>query len=398
MSAVPRIGIQPAPFEGTVSMCSVSGPAVGTDGTPLVFGTVTFDSRVPQVVAHQLIQPVIVSADTDERGQFAISLPQGLVLQATISDHGVTYPPVSVVVPMLSHTTFDQLLVLEMPTGVPEAPQHNGPWGRMGSNFTWVPVPTAPSQASGNLAYSPATNSWVTVYGPGVTDPAGAVSYPGGHVLGWDPDTNQWCQVYLPAVTMPPASNALAWDSNTSSWVETVWAPPTTGWAAGTYGWYTDGVGHYAWIPVATKSGVVDGSQATAGQIGELAQANNQVNALASVLGSTNYTTIAQMTLQPGDWDISALVSLTPVAASAAAMMMGWAYFSTVTGAPNMGPGNYILLSNAFEGGTTNVGPQQFNITVATTLYLTAWIASPNAADNNLGVIASAFLHARRMR
>src|SRR5215472_6910619 len=66
-------------------MCSITGSILQADGTPLVNGTITLNSQKIQVVNSVVINPTLVSTNTDANGNIrAVSLPQGLLVQVTV--------------------------------------------------------------------------------------------------------------------------------------------------------------------------------------------------------------------------------------------------------------------------------------------------------------------------
>src|SRR5215472_2377378 len=66
-------------------MCSITGSILQADGTPLVNGTITLNSQKIQVVNSVVINPTLVSTNTDANGNIrAVALPQGLLVQVTV--------------------------------------------------------------------------------------------------------------------------------------------------------------------------------------------------------------------------------------------------------------------------------------------------------------------------
>src|SRR5215831_8912007 len=66
-------------------MCSITGSIVQADGSPLVNGTITLNSQKIQVVNSVVINPTLVSTNTDANGNIrAVALPQGLLVQVTV--------------------------------------------------------------------------------------------------------------------------------------------------------------------------------------------------------------------------------------------------------------------------------------------------------------------------
>ena len=93
------------------AMCTIYGELRRIDDSLAANASVTFDSRVAQVLGGAQVQPMIVSRSTDADGQLQwLVLAQGLVCQITVHDNGVTYPPSTVRVPMSGRVSFSQLL------------------------------------------------------------------------------------------------------------------------------------------------------------------------------------------------------------------------------------------------------------------------------------------------
>lgn len=100
-----------ASTEQPIQVCVIHGQVMRVNGGPCAYATVTFNSSVPQNVAGQIVQPLIVSSSTDEQGELAeIALAQGLLIQVYVSDDGVTYPPMATLVPMADSATFSELM------------------------------------------------------------------------------------------------------------------------------------------------------------------------------------------------------------------------------------------------------------------------------------------------
>lgn len=73
------------PTPSTPAMCTVTGNVLQADGSPLVNGVITLNSKTIQVINGVVVNPTNVSTNTDTQGNIrAISLPQGLVVQITV--------------------------------------------------------------------------------------------------------------------------------------------------------------------------------------------------------------------------------------------------------------------------------------------------------------------------
>lgn len=89
---------------------TISGTLLNVDSTPCPSCTIFFNSLVTQVISSTTYQPQMKSTSTDANGVISpITLPQGLVVQITVSENGATFPPYTAIVPFLSSVTFDQL-------------------------------------------------------------------------------------------------------------------------------------------------------------------------------------------------------------------------------------------------------------------------------------------------
>jgi hypothetical protein len=366
-------------------------------------------------------------------------LPQGLLIQVTVSDNGVTYPPVTTIVPLLSSTTFNQLLTLAMPKGVPEAPTNNGPWARMGSNNTWVPTVHAPAQTSGNLAYQAQTQSWVVVYLPATTLP------PANVVSAWNASTSLWEQIYAPSFTDPPiaystndtapySDRVYAWSVTAQRWVNIypqafsqALTSGVSAWSASSQAYiqifqpaYTQpipdplgvlwnptvapGASTGSWIPGQPRIGITDGTQAAVGQIGELIQpaTPSPVNVALGPQGSAQMTVVSSAVLSPGDWQIDGQINWnagTIQPASTAPYVVLSSFLSTSPAAPTLGSsavlavplGDLPIVSLA-------LGSQALNLTTATVLYLIANSWTTVAGDVGKVAQATGFISCRRVR
>jgi hypothetical protein len=97
--------------------CSVTGQVKNADGSPFVNGTIQFNSKNIQVVNGIVINPTLVTTNTDGGGNIrAISIPQLLVMQVTICPPatGQGQPsgcsaPFSVIIPNTSSVNFGNL-------------------------------------------------------------------------------------------------------------------------------------------------------------------------------------------------------------------------------------------------------------------------------------------------
>ena len=218
----------------------------------------------------------------------------------------------------------------------------------------------------------------------------------GGQLYVWyqDANTSQWViatnTANFPSITvganppLAPTAGALWWDSN----------------GAQLYIWYTDGSSSQ-WVPSVNQlggnfqplTGVTDGSDAAAGQIGEVIS-----NVITTVVVLTTGVTsvVGQINLTPGDWDVCGEVwvnvvgaSLTFAVASINQAGQGMAAAPILTGArtqvvPAISAGNTQILS---------LRTCRVSLAAATTYSLFAQSVFSGGGCNTTGVI-----WARRVR
>jgi len=116
--------------------------------------------------------------------------------------------------------------------------------------------------------------------------------------------------------------------------------------------------------------GVTDGSNAAAGMIGEYVEGNFPIGSSTSVPTDTNKT-FAQLTLTPGDWDVSATAVVNPNGSNTLTEIhVGISSTNNVLqGLPGGAP---HAVHCAFQDGQASIWPTgtaRWNITTTTTLY-----------------------------
>jgi hypothetical protein len=133
------------------------------------------------------------------------------------------------------------------------------------------------------------------------------------------------------------------------------------------------------------RTGVTDGSNATAGQVGEYLT-NTSTN---FGIGSANWTSTATLTLTPGDWEVEGFVTYGPSAAA-----LSGVYAGIGTGI-NSGPPSYTCITGPSNLGQVIIAAPRtrFNVTSSTTIYLQAYVYIGSGTCNVAGV-----MNARRMR
>jgi hypothetical protein len=138
-------------------------------------------------------------------------------------------------------------------------------------------------------------------------------------------------------------------------------------------------------VPIASRKGVTNGSNAAAGDIGEVLSA---ASGTITFPGGTWVNTIT-MTLTPGDWDVHGEARINVGAAAANNVAAATSNVATGPG----GPGSYFqMMSSLIANGNNSFGLRstRWNVTVNTTVYLPVYLAS---AGNGVGI-----LWARRAR
>jgi hypothetical protein len=120
--------------------------------------------------------------------------------------------------------------------------------------------------------------------------------------------------------------------------------------------------------------GVTDGSNATAGTVGEYI--TSSVTSFSSITNGTNYN-VTTISLTAGDWDVVGSVEFnfsgtTNVTSIAAAISSTSATFGSAGTYFVFGSSNGGFLYGAYNTQLGNIPIQRFNITTTTTIYLIA--------------------------
>ena len=146
-----------------------------------------------------------------------------------------------------------------------------------------------------------------------------------------------------------------------------------------------------SWQPASVTTGIIDGSTATAGRIGEVISAT-VASGSAVAMTSGQSKDFISITLTAGDWDINAVGILTGVGLGA--IYSSYIFIGTASGNNTTGQDaaantfNFALGLGADTSGTIS---WNVNITSTTTYYLKAFVDA--AAISAFGTI-----RARRMR
>lgn len=153
-------------------------------------------------------------------------------------------------------------------------------------------------------------------------------------------------------------------------------------------------------LPSTTQMGVTNGSNASAGVIGEIIESDVPVGSAISAPQSAEFN-ITSVTLTPGDWDCRGNAAYLPVVTTFLAGTVG-AQLSTTSGAflGNETGGTNVSMGAEFAGElmATPTGTWRFNVTTNTTLYLVgvaAWVDTSGGAGS---VTAYGSIQCRRMR
>ena len=107
------------------ALCTITGQVFNPDGSPLVNGTVQFDSVIVQIVGGFPINPTFISTTTDANGNLvAIALPMGLVVQVTIcppvNKGGNASAPFQVIIPFTTTANLGEMsLGMKLAAGNP---------------------------------------------------------------------------------------------------------------------------------------------------------------------------------------------------------------------------------------------------------------------------------------
>ncbi len=140
-------------------------------------------------------------------------------------------------------------------------------------------------------------------------------------------------------------------------------------------------------IATALGTGVIDASNAAAGNIGEFLNSQN-----ASAISLTNATiaNITQLLLTPGDWDVSGAIQFVNSAA-----MTSINAGTSMTSASSEGFPNNVALGVSFSAGTHRISLPERRVSIATnsTIYVFALAGFASGTVN-----ATAFIRARRVR
>jgi hypothetical protein len=134
--------------------------------------------------------------------------------------------------------------------------------------------------------------------------------------------------------------------------------------------------------------GVIDGSNAVAGQIGEVI--SNVVTAGVSMAAAGVAYQIASIALGPGDWDISGFVTFTPGAATMTGMQAAINVALAIPAAVSLATSRALIAGLPASSGVQvlSLSTCRANLTAAsTTYYLIATAAISSGSPAGTGVI-----------
>ena len=230
------------------------------------------------------------------------------------------------------------------------------------------------------------------------------VSYNDGTSTQWVAATNPGA----PSITVapaPPTSPALG-----NLWWDTV--------GGQLYVWYNDGTSSQwvvanniagAYLPTAGGTltgpltfaanqtpwpkpivGVTDGSNAAAGQVGELLSINN-IASPSAVSTSAWQSPVPGLPVTAGDWDVDGLVQFLPSATNVTNIYAGFS--TTVNVNPNVGPICSLTTSGALNQCSLTLPNTRFSLAATTNIYINTQIIFPSGTCT-----AGGYVRARRMR
>lgn len=136
-----------------------------------------------------------------------------------------------------------------------------------------------------------------------------------------------------------------------------------------------------------SKTGVTDGSNAAAGQVGEYLFASLPLASQITLTTTGTAYAVISLSLTAGDWDVSGVVGYSPSGATMTSMVAGLATTVALPTAPDY---------SAITAGAANSLPtpvDRFSLTATTTVYLIAYAAFTGGPPKAYGQI-----RARRVR
>ena len=145
--------------------------------------------------------------------------------------------------------------------------------------------------------------------------------------------------------------------------------------------------------PAGGLIGVIDGSSAAPGMVGEVLTANGPVTALPNA----TWTTVKSMNLTPGDWDVWGAVQMTFSGGNVGTSLLAAISLAPASNGspfPSNGAMTTIVVP-ALGGGVLPVSTVAFSVAVTTPVYLNAQAAFSSGTSSTT---ANNFIMARRVR
>lgn len=152
--------------------------------------------------------------------------------------------------------------------------------------------------------------------------------------------------------------------------------------------------GPYSAVTVNKVKGVVDGSSAAAGDVGEYIS-STVLSGAAIAVASSAVANITSISLTAGDWDVFGTAAF-GYTAGTPSLTWGWASTTsaTIPPIPNNGSMTFANVVGIFGGGVAqSIGTTRFSLTTTTTIYL-----SGRTDYTGTGGIIYGYIGARRVR
>lgn len=133
--------------------CTLSGQVLNVDGTPCANCTITLNpvTQQPLTTGGTSYSSQPVSTTTDSNGNMtALSLPQGLIVNVTISENGATFGGYTAIVPFMASATFVQMaqgISTQSLNALASSQPATGPVDLNGQKLTNVGCPTVSGDA-----------------------------------------------------------------------------------------------------------------------------------------------------------------------------------------------------------------------------------------------------------
>lgn len=138
---------------------------------------------------------------------------------------------------------------------------------------------------------------------------------------------------------------------------------------------------------VRAVTGVIDGSNANPGEVGEYTALVLDILTLTPVLNSTNTTLLTKL-LQPGDWYVSGVIGSDGHGTATISTQVGWFNVGTTAQPPVPGEGGISSLTGLASSGFTFAIPgRRVSLSVATNIFLVAVFLYSGTGATGFGAI-----------